>query len=243
MNFKEWFRRLEESQYREYTIYDHYFKGELDFLKNPDIGSVYLTKWIPSYVKNVLVIGCASGKDFLTFDGKYSLFGIDISPGSEVHWIKKFNDLTYKCLSVEDLTRAMKNADVDMRDTLVISQGVLMYVSAADQQEFYTTCVSKNCKNFIFTEYSTYTTKHGGKCLHLGPHIVDFLVKGYRGGNPKPEQPNAHIKLDVPPDVAGKLFEEFIPENVQKTLTPKDHARALLAAVRFKILKTLRLRK
>jgi len=68
-------------------------------------------------------------------------------------------------------------------------------------------------------------------------------VKSYRGGNPKPEQANAHIRLDVPPEIAGKVFEEFIPENVLKTLTPRDHARALSAAVRFKMLKTLRLRK
>ncbi len=85
-----------------------------------------------------------------------------------------------------------------------------MYISADDQQEFYSTCVSKGCKNFIFSEYSTYTTKHGDKCLHLGPHIVDFLVKSYRGGIAKPEQANAHIRLDVPPEIAGKLFEEFI---------------------------------
>lgn len=191
MNIKDWFAQLKQSRYKEAVIYDHWFKGELEFLKKPEISFVYLTKYVPSYVKNVVVIGCGSGKDFLTFDGKYSLFGIDISPVAEVHWIKEFKDLTYKCLSVEDFTREMKRADVDLRHTLVISQGVLMYLSATDQQDFYATCVSKGCKNFIFSEYSTYTTKHGDKCLHLGPHIVDFLVKSYRGGYPKPEQPNA----------------------------------------------------
>jgi hypothetical protein len=171
MNFNNWFCQLKESQYREAAIYNHYFKGEQDFLKNPEISFVYLTKYVPSYIKNVFVIGCGSGKDFLTFDGKYSLFGIDISPGSEVHWIKEFKDLTYKCISVEDLTRTMKNADVDMRDTLVISQGVLMYVSAAGQQEFYTACVSKGCKNFIFSEYSTYTTKRSKSLCFAKPKL------------------------------------------------------------------------
>lgn len=243
MNINDWFHHLKDSRYKEAAIYDHWFKGELEFLKRPEISFMYLTKYIPEYINNVLVIGCGSGKDFLTFDVNYYLFGIDISPAADIHWVKAFKDLTYKCLSVEDFTQELKRADVDMRDTLVISQGVLMYVAAEGQQEFYATCVLKGCKNFIFSEYSTYTMKHGDKCLHLGPHIVDFLVKSYRNGYPKPEQPNAHIRLDVPPEVAGKLFEEFIPENVQKTLTPKDHARELIAAIRFKMLKALRLRK
>ena len=62
-----------------------------------------------------------------------------------------------------------------MSDTLVVSQGVLMYVAAADQQDFYATCKSKGCKNFIFQEYATYTTKHGDKCLHLGSAYRRFL--------------------------------------------------------------------
>ncbi len=33
----------------------YYFKGEQEFLKNPEISFVYLTKYVPSYIKNVLL--------------------------------------------------------------------------------------------------------------------------------------------------------------------------------------------
>lgn len=235
MKFDQWFARLPEPKYPRSADFAHYFVGEKEWLKVPDTSLTYLTKYVPPYVRNVFVIGCGSGKEFLTFDGKYALFGTDIADGATIRWVKHFNNLTYKCISVEDTTRELRKADVDMTDTLVISQGVLMYVSPEDQQDFYMTCKAKGCKNFIFSEYSTYTTRHHDECLHLGSHIVDFLVKSYRGSNPKSEQPNAHINLDIPDELAGNLFEEFIPENVRRALSPRDHAHALVAAIRFKI--------
>lgn len=235
MNFDRWFAGLPEKEYPHSVEFAHYFVGAFDWLNQPDTSLRYLTKYIPQSVKNVFVIGCGSGKDFLTFDGKYSLLGTDIARRKDIHWIKNFERLNYKCISVEDFTRELKRSEVDMSDTLIVSQGVLMYVPAADQQDFYATCRSKGCKNFIFVEYASYTTKHGDKCLHLGPYIVDFLAKSYRDGTEKPEQPKAHVNLDIPAKVAGDLYEEFIPENVRKSLTPRDHARALLAAMRYKL--------
>ena len=235
MNFDQWFSRLPERDYPQSATFTHYFVGEKDWLKVPDTSLTDLTKYLPAYIKHVFVIGCGSGKEFLTFDGKYSLFGTDIADGTIINWVKNFKNLKYKCISVEDATRELKRADVDMSDTLVISQGVLMYVSPADQQDFYTTCKAKGCKNFILAEYSTHTTRHGDECLHLGPHIVDFLVKSFRGSNPKSEQPNAHINLDISDEAAGEMFEEFIPENIRKPLTTRDHASALLSAIRFKL--------
>ena len=239
MTFDRWFTELAENAYAHKTIWTGYFLGNEEGKRRPETCLVYLTPHIPDYIEDVFVVGCGSGSNFLTFDRRYRLYGTDIAPESEIHWIKQFTDLKYKCLAVEDTTPALKRADVDMSKVLVVSQGVLMYVSPDDQRDFYATCLSKGCKNFIFQEYPQPTTKHGDQCLHLGEHISDFLPKNYRLSLGR-EQPTAHINLDISAETLGQIYEQFIPKNVEKALTPRDHLRALLSAIRYKLLRSWR---
>jgi hypothetical protein len=234
MRFGDWFAGLEEHSYPHRSEWSHYFGTSRDWLKKPEICLRYLSKYLPGAIDSVLIIGCASGKDFLVFDGKYSLFGTDIAPGSEIEWVSKFDGLSYKCTSVEAMTKELQGKDVDMSRVLIFSSGVLMYVNPREQQAFYEACKERGCKNFIFQEYPWPTSKHGDKCLHLGPHIGDFVMKNYRLGSGS-EQPCAHINLAISPEDTGKLYEEPVPENASKALSAKDHARALAWAIRAKL--------
>ena len=42
----------------------------------------YLTKYIPRYIDSILQFGCASGRDFIPFNEKYKLFGVQFHPES-----------------------------------------------------------------------------------------------------------------------------------------------------------------
>jgi len=87
----------------------------------------------PSYVKQILNIGCGAGKNFRPYNFLYRLWGIDVVPYHRIKWIAPFSNLRYEQLSVEQLTKILNKDDVDLSETLIISDCVLMHVSEADQ--------------------------------------------------------------------------------------------------------------
>ena len=108
---------------------------------------------IPGSVNTFLDIGCASGRNFIPFNGKLKLWGIDIVPEDRITWVEQFQNLTYQQLSVEQFTRNLERGGIDLASTLVFTGGTLMYVSEKDQRRFFKACRMAGCDNFIFSEY------------------------------------------------------------------------------------------
>jgi SAM-dependent methyltransferase len=115
---------------------------------------------VPSYVKQVLNIGCGAGRNFRPYNFLYKLWGIDVVPYQRVKWVAPFSNLRYEQLSVEQLTKILNRDDIDLSKTLIISDCVLMHVPEADQLRFYLEAKKCGCRNFIFREPSPDDVKH-----------------------------------------------------------------------------------
>ena len=100
----------------------------------------------PSYIDEILDLGCGAGRNFIPFDGKLKLWSIDIVPNERIKWVRPFKNLTYEHLTVEQLTRRLESASRDMSKTFVFSSGTLMHVSARYQRRFYEGCKKNRCK-------------------------------------------------------------------------------------------------
>jgi len=115
---------------------------------------------VPSYVKQVLNVGCGTGRNFRPYNFLYNLWGIDIVPYHRIKWIAPFSNLRYEQLSVEQLTKILNTDNVDLSETLIISDCVLMHVSEADQLRFYLEAKKSGCRNFIFREPSPHDLRN-----------------------------------------------------------------------------------
>jgi hypothetical protein len=115
---------------------------------------------VPSYIKQILNIGCGAGKNFRPYNFLYRLWGIDVVPYHHIKWVAPFSNLRYEQLSVEQLTKVLNKDAIDLSETLVISDCVLMHASEADQLRFYIEAKKSGCRNFIFREPSPYDVKH-----------------------------------------------------------------------------------
>ncbi len=211
-SFATFFNQLADKTYNIHT-WEKYYRGEEVWLHKSEICLKYLLKYIPRYIKNILILGCANGRDFIPFDGKYHLYGLDIVSFSEIRWIRPFQNLVYRCLTVEDLTKMLEYSDVDLHDTLIYSIGTLMYVSEHDQKKFYEYALISGCVNLIFQEYPFARRKErAGQCLYLQEYQSHFIVKNYRMSIDD-SQPHAFINMDVSPQIKDIIKNEFIEEN------------------------------
>ena len=181
----------------------------------------YIVKYIPSYVDSVYQFGCASGRDFLPFEGRMKLYGFDIFPSDKIRWIKNFDGLTYHPCCIEDFKSFVDEhlEFKDMSKSLVYTQGTLMYVKAQQQNDFFQFCRYLGCKNFIFNEYTEQefrahvkkpTLKNNGLYAQFD-RPDEFIVRDYRESWVDHPHPFAHIMLDVD-DATKKLI---IDESVQ----------------------------
>ena len=107
----------------------------------------------PSSVKVFLDIGCASGRNFIPFDGKLELWGVDIVEEKRIKWVKSFQKLSYEKMTVEQFTRMLELGRKKLDDVLLFTAGTMMYVSEKEQRRFFMACRFAGCKNFIFSEY------------------------------------------------------------------------------------------
>ena len=131
----------------------NYYDGSDPDLQKPERCLLELQKDIPSYITTILNLGCGAGRDFIPFDGKLALWGIDIVPLKRIHWVRAFQNLRYEHCSVEKLTRRLERGRIDLSNTLVFGGGTLMYVSSENQKRFWEACRASGCRNFIFQEF------------------------------------------------------------------------------------------
>ena len=115
---------------------------------------------VPSYITQVLNIGCGTGRNFRPYNFLYHLWGIDVVPYNRIKWVAPFSNLRYEQLSVGQLTKILNKDDIDLSKTLIISDRALMHASEADQLRFYLEAKKCGCRNFIFREPSPDDAKH-----------------------------------------------------------------------------------
>jgi hypothetical protein len=115
---------------------------------------------VPSYVKQVLNVGCGTGRNFRPYNFLYELWGIDVIPYHRIKWVAPFSNLRYEQLSVERFTKILNEDDIGLSKTLIISDCVLMHVSEADQLRFYLEAKKRGCRNFIFREPAPDDVRH-----------------------------------------------------------------------------------
>ncbi len=155
----------------------------------PEDCLINLAPRLPSYLKEIIDLGCGSGRNFIPFNGKLNLVGLDICEESRIKWVQNFQNLKYKRLSVEQFTEYLETTDEDLSKSLIFSSGTLMYVSSEYQKRFYEICLKRGCRNFIFNEYPISSQKYERFKLPSDT----FELKTYRIGN---KVPVAHIRLD-----------------------------------------------
>lgn len=162
-------------------------------------------KWLydihlPDYIDEILDLGCGAGRNFIPFDSRLKLWGKDIVPEDRIKWVKPFTNITYEHLNVEQLTRRLERTPRDMSKTFVFSSGTLMYVSKRYQRRFYESCKKNGCKNFLFHEYPSTSTKHSVENFKLPPQW--FAVRKLRES--AEDQVRGFFDMDtrlIPPNV------------------------------------------
>lgn len=145
------------------TNFAPYYKGVSESMDMTKPEACLTALSIPSHVDTILDIGCASGRNFIPFDGTLRLWGVDIAPASQIHWVRPFKNLTYEQMTLEAFTERLEKEPIDMTHTLVFTAGTMAYCSKVWQTRFYEACKKNGCTNFIFHEYppqDRYPTKN-----------------------------------------------------------------------------------
>jgi hypothetical protein len=132
----------------------------------------YIKPNLSSNIKTIINFGCASGRDFIPFETDYTCIGFDIAPIEDITWVCKTNNLTYYECSIEDFLSNIDNFKFDFSNSLVYTQGTLMYVSPEIQNIFVETLLSKGCNNIILHEYEP-----GNSGCHPYMHLNDQNIK------------------------------------------------------------------
>lgn len=139
---------------------------------------------LPKYVDTIIDFGCGGCRNFLPFNKKYKLIGIDqvdsIIPSKEL-----INFTYYKI----DLATEGFTLDLDLTNTLCISHGCFMYIEPHQQDNIITSLKNKGCKNFLFqeydgiisdypTDYYAFNNTHGfEKCMYHPNQIIHTWKK------------------------------------------------------------------
>jgi len=131
--------------------WEKYYRRTKDWVSIPE-PFLYDLK-LPNSVKIFLDIGCASGRNFIPFDGKLELWGVDIVPEKRIRWVRSFQKLSYKKMTVEQFTRVLERGEKRLDQVLLFTAGTMMYVNEKEQRRFFQACRLAGCKNFIFSEY------------------------------------------------------------------------------------------
>ena len=144
-------------------------------------------------IKTIINFGCASGRDFIPFETDYTCVGFDIAPIEDITWVCKTDNLTYYECSIEDFLLNINNFEFDFPNSLVYTQGTLMYVSHEKQNLFVEMLLTKGCKNLILQEYEP-GNSGGHPYLNLNSNNLKLFKKQmfrdkYEGN------PTAHLYL------------------------------------------------
>jgi hypothetical protein len=154
----------------------------------------YLKENISSNITTIINFGCASGRDFIPFQDTHNCVGFDIAPFEAITWICKTDNLSYYECSIEDFLLNIDNFKFDWPNTLVYTQGTLMYVSHENQNLFTEILLKKGCKNIIFQEYEPGNSGHHPYLNLNSQNISIFEKRMFRDryeGNP-----TAHLYLN-----------------------------------------------
>jgi hypothetical protein len=153
----------------------------------------YIKPKLDTNIKTIINFGCASGRDFIPFETDYNCIGFDIAPIDDIIWVCKTDNLTYYECSIEDFLLNIDNFKFDFPNSLIYTQGTLMYVSPEMQNIFVETLISKGCKNIILQEYEP-GNSGCHPCMNLNDQNIKlFEKKMFRdiyNGNP-----TAHILI------------------------------------------------
>jgi hypothetical protein len=181
--------------------FDRYFDGADESLQVPERCIVELLPYVPSHIDRILIIGCASGRDFIPFQKTHKLWGIDIAPYERINWRCDTSKLTYNQCWAERLPSLIR--DEDLTHTLVYSSGTLMYVPSRHQQRLYQALLARGCRNFIFQEPTRWHAQFGIDTANLCFQLPynDFQQIIFRKG---PDEPITFVRLE---DVALPRFE------------------------------------
>lgn len=128
------------------------YSGEHPY-RDPEPSFRDLVKLVPSHIDTILDVGCGSGRNFIPFNGKYRLWGIDLPPYERMKWVDNFANLSYEQCSLQEFTKRLEHNHYDLSRTLVHTHSCLGYVSQRWQERFYRACLKSGCRNFHFEEY------------------------------------------------------------------------------------------
>ena len=171
--------------YSHWFFWSHYFRANYDWMYKPEEFLYDIKKRLPSYITQIINVGCASGRDFIPFNGEYKLIGVDIAPYDQIKWVDKFENLTYYQCYIKDFSSL--NVLQDLSTSFVYTQNSMMYETEEGQIDFYRTVLERGCKNMLFHEHHSFDFNREG--FKLDPE--DFQIEQFR------PPANAYIKLDI----------------------------------------------
>ena len=157
---------MKEFSYKDYNyggFFEHYFKHspENPIGNTPENILLECKPLLPDYIDTIINFGCSNGRDFIPFQDNYNCVGFDLAPLNYIDWVCKTDNLTYYQCSIEDYLNEFDHTDEDLSNTLIYTQGTLMYLNPEDQNKFIQHILYHNCKNIIIHEYPpTYSGPH-----------------------------------------------------------------------------------
>jgi hypothetical protein len=139
-----------------------------------------LSAQLPAYINSVIDLGCAAGRNFGPFVGRYALYGVDLVPREQIEF--DFPGVHY-------IQSPLNKFEPDFRldNFLCITHGAIMYVKPIDQKALLERFVALGCRNFILQEYDESTLRRDGYCRPndwLMRLIKDRRNVGYPFSNP-----------------------------------------------------------
>jgi hypothetical protein len=191
---------------KNFTInkYTNYFNGEagINFTsyytgvdKSQDPLSIFVFKNLPKYITTVINFGCASGRDFVPFQDSFQCIGFDIAPIDAINWVCKTDNLIYYECSIEDFLYNIDIFKIDWKNSVIYTQGTLMYVSHENQNLFIKKIIDYGCKNIVLSEYEPGNSGYNPYLNLHNDYLKLFEKKSLR--EHYYHNPTSHIMLDI----------------------------------------------